>query len=410
MPPLLRYGTGHSVHLEVSDEALVAHCGVPSAAVVNDVKNALSEALNNPLEYPPLGRVVTPGDRIVLALDPDLPQMSEIVAGVVECLVQSGVDPDGLSILRSAPEAGIDEEDPFRLLSAELRERIELVVHDSEHRDGLAYLAASATGEPILVARALHEADLVLPIGCLQSATAAGYYGIHSGWFPRFSDAAACRRFRSPSSLDSQKGLKKQLAKELHEVAWLLGLTFTIQVVPGPGDGILHVLAGEIGAVERRGRELYDQAWQCTLPRQAQLVVAAMEGAATRQNWRHLGRALEAAASLVEEGGAIAVCSELAGAPGPAVQRLVGAPSRKSAMREIRKDRPEDTLPAAQLVRALDRENVYLLSRLEPSLVEDLEMTPVANDAELIRLARRCRSCIVLSGAPHVCATLAPYE
>ena len=111
---------------------------------------------------------------------------------------------------------------------------------------------------------------------------------------------------------------------------------------------------------------------------------------------------MEAATSLVEEGGAIAVCSELASAPGPAIQRLAGSRSRSSAMRQIRKDRPEDTLPAAQLVQAVEQEHVYLLSRLEPSLVEELDMTPVEGDDELSRLARRFESCILLSGAPHV--------
>ena len=130
------------------------------------------------------------------------------------------------------------------------------------------------------------------------------------------------------------------------------------------------------------------------VPRRASLVVAAIEGGDTEQTWENLGRALESADALVEDGGAIAVCCDLAAAPGPGVQSMAAARSRRSALKRIRKDRPADALPAAQLARALDRDKVYLLSRLDPAIVEELEMIPIADGDELVRLARRHRSCI----------------
>ena len=74
----------------------------------------------------------------------------------------------------------------------------------------------------------------------------------------------------------------------------------------------------------------------------------------------------------------------------------------EAALRRIRRQRPPDALPAAQLVRALERNKVYLLSRIDPSIVEDLDMIHVAAPEELARLARQHRSCIVLANAPHV--------
>jgi hypothetical protein len=87
------------------------------------------------------------------------------------------------------------------------------------------------------------------------------------------------------------------------------------------------------------------------------------------------------------------------------MQRLVGARSRQNAVRQIRKERPEDLLPATQLARALDRADVYLLSRLDPSMVEDLEMAPIAEPGELARLTRRYPSCILVSNAPNALVT-----
>ena len=47
-------------------------------------------------------------------------------------------------------------------------------------------------------------------------------------------------------------------------------------------------------------------------------------------------------------------------------------------MRQIRRDNPRDALPALQLARALETNRIYLLSRLDAGLVEDLEMIPIA--------------------------------
>ena len=80
---------------------------------------------------------------------------------------------------------------------------------------------------------------------------------------------------------------------------------------------------------------------------------------------------------------------------------MAGARSRQAALRRIRKERPADALPAAQLARALDRGKVYLLSRLDPSLVDSLDMIHVEAPEELARLARRQKSCILLANAPQ---------
>ena len=251
---------------------------------------------------------------------------------------------------------------------------------------------------------ALHDADLVLPLGCLRDEATAGYFGIHSGIFPLFSDAKTIQRFRGFSSLNGQGKRRRELAAEVDHVAWLLGINFTIQVVPAAGDRVLHVLAGESGAVRRQGRELYRAAWSWPVPQRASLVVAAIEGGTSHQTWENVGRALQVAAQFAEDGGSIAVCCELDAPPGPAMQQMASTSSREAALRQVGKERPVDALPAAQLAQRLERDKVYLLSRLDESVVEDLDMIPIAGPDELARLVRRHPSCILLSNAPYVTA------
>ena len=130
-------------------------------------------------------------------------------------------------------------------------------------------------------------------------------------------------------------------------------------------------------------------------------MVAAIEGRRGNRPGRTWAACWKAPSRLVEEDGAIAVCCDLAAAPGPALQRLVGAASREEAVRQIRRENPRDAVPALQLARSLETSRIYLLSRLAPEMVEDLEMIPIAGPEELVRLGQRNSSCLVLANAVH---------
>ena len=405
MPATLRYGTDSSVRLELRDGVLLAECGAPRAEPLDDPGAATTRRLAEPLDYPPLARSTTPADRVVLPLGRDVPRAGEILAAAARSLVEAGVQPDGITVLRTEADAEAGLGDPRPWLSQRLTERISLLTHHPARRAELAYLASTETGDPIFLNRTITDADVVLPVGCFRDRSAAGHWGIHSAVFPTFSDQRTIERFRSPRSLDDRGHPKRRPAQIVDEVGWLLGVTLTMQVIPGPGDGLLDVLVGQTEAVRREARRLYDAAWRCSVPRRASLVVAAIEGGTTQQTWDNVGRALSAAGELVEDGGAIAICCDLAGEPGPAIQRLAASPRRRDAIEWIRKERPRDALAAALLAQALDRVTVYLLSRLDPSLVEDLQIAPIAGVGELVRLIGRHESCILLANAPHATVT-----
>ncbi len=397
----LRYGLDRRVAVRLANGLWPTLCALPRGEPLADLAAAVARALDEPIDFPPLRRATTPADRVVVALDRDLPQTAVVTAAVVQAVVRAGVDPDGISVLQAPSGARSGNGDPCALLDPALRRRIGRVIHDPGDRRHLAYLAASARGEPILLSRALHEADLVLPVACLRRKAAAGYFGIHGAVFPAFSDQHTLERFRSPGGLKRDGRRKGRLVRQAEEVAWLLGINFTIQLVPGAGDSVLHVLSGKSAAVERQGRRLYEQAWSVPEVRRASLVVVGIEGGATQQTWDNVGRALGLAARLVEQGGAIVVCSELQAEPGPALRQIAERRSRRGAVQRIVQSRAPDTLAALQLVQALRRGRVFLMSRLDPEMVEDLDMVPVGDHAELDRLARRHGSGIVLANAPN---------
>jgi nickel-dependent lactate racemase len=394
---VLRYGCNSSVRIDSNGQA-VDPTGVPRGRPLADPAAATSAALMAPIDYPALARSTTPGDRVVVAVDRGVPQTAALVAAIVRGLIDAGVDADGISVLRTPADDETTDENPCRLLPEAIGRRATLLVHNPSDRRQLAYLAADESGNAILIHRALHEADLILPVGCLRGPATAGYFGIHTALYPTFSDAKTLQRYRGPGSRGRRK---KELAARVDHVGWLLGINLTVQVVPAAGEEIMHVLAGRSDSVRRRGRELYHAAWDWPAGDRASLVIAGIDGR-NEQTWENVGRAVRVARHFAEPDGAIAVCCELAAAPGPAMRQLAGGSSSFSTLRRLDRQRAVDTIAAAQLAGALRRNKIYLLSRLEPSLVEDLDLVPIADGDELRRLARQHRSCLLIPSAPRV--------
>ncbi len=401
MPCVLRYGIDASLNLELPCEAFLAHCDAPRGKPLPDVAGAVDRALAEPLELPPLSQVALPGDRVVLALDRGVPQAAKIIERTVVALMAAGVSAEEITLLRTLSDVESGAADPLGELPEEIRQAIIQSIHDPSHRPSLSYLAASADARPIYIHRAIQDADLVISIGCLRLEDSLGYYGIGSSIFPTFSDRAQVDRYRTPKAVEARE--REKLRKQVDEVSWLLGTQFTIQVVPGAGSEVLHVLAGDLQAVFRQGSRLCDEAWSYSVPQRASLVVATINGDATQQTWENVGRALAAASRAVTEDGAVAICTDLSERLGPALQQIVGADDLDEALCEVGKHRPADTLPAAELVHALQRGKVYLVSRLDEGLVEDLGVSPVAA-GQVSRVAGRYDSCIVLANAQYAVA------
>ncbi len=161
---VLRYGADASVNLQI-EGGPQEPCGVPRGAPLPDTAAAVKAALDEPLEYPPLARCTTPGDRVAIALGAEVPQIAKVTAAIVQTLAAAGIDADGITILRNRGDADANAEDPCGLVPAHLAERIRVRTHDPANRRNLAYLAASEAGEPIFLNRMLTDADVVLPVG-----------------------------------------------------------------------------------------------------------------------------------------------------------------------------------------------------------------------------------------------------
>ncbi len=398
---LLRYGADSTLEIDAGPEISVVVCDVPRGRPVVDPAKSLADALAAPLDFPPLVQAIIPGDRVVVALGIGIPQAGTMTAVLVEALLHAGVGAADIGVLLPTESADVYAHQLEIALPESVRRRIEIITHDPARRDQLSYLAANDQGQGIYVNRRLSDADVVLPIGCLRLDSAPNYFGVNSASYPTFSDTATIDRFRESDPADSAKR-----RRDADEAAWLLGVLLTIQLVPGAGGDILHLVAGSGDAVRREGVALCQAAWSCDVSRRADLVVAAVTGDGAEQTWENVGRAVAAASRVVTADGAIAICTQLSQPPGPAVRAIGGAQDFDEAMQILRDQNFADSGAARELLQALERNRIYLLSKLDESVVEDLGLAPVESAADIGRLARRHDSCLLLANAQYAQPTL----
>lgn len=396
----LRYGVASALSLESDPARPVTLIDAPRGASLNDLRTAVPRSLERPLGFPPLAQALAPGDRVALALAAEFDRMEEVVAGVVEYLRQTGVEAENIEIVSTRRDSEIEPFDPRSGLPSEVREAVSWTLHDSLTRERLSLLAQTRADKPLYMNRRLCEADFVLPLGLSLAGRPA--QGGDGSVFPTFADDPALRRFRRPGGDLAPEVADRHAREEIDEAIRLLGVQCELRVVAGSAGKPLRVVVGAPEAIRKECESLRHEAWRRDAPPRAPLVIAAVEGGPLVQSWENTVRAIKNASLVSEEGGMIAVCSDLAQPPGPGVQLLAGAEEPAAEIRRIRKLHPADAWCAADLAEVLSRARVFLLSRLDASLVEELGFAAVGEAVEIGRLARRASSALALANAPWI--------
>ncbi len=362
----------------------------------SEIEQIAKQTLEEPLDFPPLSTAIVPGDRVAIAVAGDVPQLTAVLHGALEAFSEAGIEADAISIVAASADTAQRCRDAF----ADASPSPAIVVHDPDDNDALCMIGLNKRKEPIKVNRTIFEADVVLPIGCARMTGS-----VFDCLFPAFSSAEALEQYQTPVANTKNDNDEKR-AKEIDEAGWLIGALMAMLVVPGPDESVTDIVVGEPRAVEAKVRELMQSLWSRHSSQQVSLVIANISGGTESQTWQNIGRALASAEPLLDEGGAIALCSNLAVPPGESIARLIGSDDVDKTKQRILRDHGPDTTTALQLARALQRGPVYFLSQLDEETVEDLGFAPIGSIADLARLASRHESCVVIDDSQHTDITV----
>lgn len=399
VPLRLAYGVDGCFQAELLERQLILHHR--AAAPLTNVE-AIDQALQSPLDFPEVGLAFVPGDHVAVVIDVDTPSADLVFAALWKRLQGAGVRPEDLTLIQPAVWKTVQGVDPRTALAPEIREQFRLVRHDPTKEGSCAYLASTASNERVYLNRALTDADVVLTIGPAEFDPVLGVRGTASSLFPGLSDLEALQRVKGQGHEELGPDDPRPFRQIVDEIGWLLGLQFSIAVIPSGGTAAHEIIAGQCDSVLQRARKRLKANWRVRSDERVELVLVTVPQDAAGHHWDQVAAAIDAGRRLVERNGRIVVLSQLATPPGPGLEILKSVREPRDAIKQIQRAQPPDLLAATRLALATDWANVSLLSRLDSNDVTDLFMLPLENDREVQRLLDAEDLTAVIEAAQHV--------
>ncbi len=404
----LPYGTQNEFRFRIPRKRVLVHHRAPAA--VDDLAQSIRDQLASPLDFPALSRALMLDDRIVIALDHGTPRAASLIRGCWDVMEACGVKPADVLILRPGARHLDLVADPRSELPADARRQMRLAVHDQSDAKQRAYLATTNSGERVYLARDVVEADFVLSVGAIEYDPVLGFRGTNSVLYPGLSTLDAVRKSHGQGHDELGPDDIRNLRQTIDEVGWLLGVQYSLQVVPAGRNRVAEVIAGGVEAVFQKGKDTLAHNWQIDLDERPELVIVAVDADADAEvegcGWSSVGAALATARQLVKREGRILLLSDLASGLTPGLEIVRDSRTPRDALKPLRRSAPDDLVVATQVAQAVDRANVYLVSQLDDDLVEDLFMTPIASHSEATRLVEASATCAVLESAQHTYGTV----
>ncbi|MEM9586572.1 MAG: hypothetical protein AAGA03_04770 [Planctomycetota bacterium] len=421
------------------------HAGAVPTKTGFDARDSARRSLTQPLGFPSIDQALVPGDRVALAIDPSLPDLVPVVSGLIDAFQGCQLAGIDLVVWDEADESTLSH------LEASFGDRHTIIRHRCDDREALRFVAADDDGEPLLMCRALVDAEFAVPVVARRSLDRM--LGRHlAGVFPMLADSATRTRFRHAmgkagqamqlasedatrsASGDSEDSLAneppsiaideegcdldgfRQLART-PSVDWLLGVQVMVTVVSDSDGHAAAVQAGTLDEIAKAAGPL--RLGQDEFPPQTEMLVASLDGAADQQTWINVARAARAASRYVLPDGLIVVWSDIAVPPSRALIRMGQAvtdelesldvtdplevPDDRRGSRsegEASLPRWNESLEAARVLSdVLQQHRVLIRSRLPQETIELIGMGVIDDEASLHRLTRGFASCGVLRAA-----------
>ncbi len=391
----LYYGRDQQFDCEIESENSVwQHVGPET---VSDPVSAIRAAIDEPLEYPKIDQAVVPGDRVCLVVDPETPCWPEIVAHLRQQLLSAGLDSDSIRVVLNRE---VDESDIPANLSPE---KVGKVIPYGDVMKGRAvYLASTAEGQRIYLPEEIGEADFIVSLGPFGFNDQWGYHGTCSVIYPAFASSEEQEKFRAGNQQELTPETSRGTRQTIDEIGWLLGLQYTVQVIPSRAGKLGHIISGANEAVYREAVNLLDQNWRVQNAKRAETVVISLPTEPGCNLWQAIQRTCRAARSLVQADGRVMLLTDLKELPRELIDPLATCEDLSDAIRLLNSLNSPEAKALHAMVSLAQTTRLYLLSDLEPDLLENLFCIPLADQKEMQNAIQGGDSYALLNGGSFV--------
>lgn len=358
----------------------------------------IGEALDAPVESPPLEEIVKAGESVLLVVSDATraTAAAQVVNLLVRRLIESGVAPGDVSIIfATGIHRAVTPEEKRELLTPFIAQRIKTIKHDAQDSTSMIQLGTTARGTPVEANRALKEHDHVILTGAIGFHYFAGFTGGRKSICPGLASARTIEATHL-LALDFERGGRRAgvgtgllegnaVHEECERVAALIAPSFLINTVTDERGRAVRIYAGDWRAAHRRACAEYAAAHSVKLEAKRDVVIASCGGSPWDINLIQAHKSLDMAAHACREGGTIILLAECADGFGRAdFLKWFDAADSRALEARLREHYEVNGQTAWSLLVKAEKFRVHLVSSLAESDVRKMRMIPVRSVDEAL--------------------------
>lgn len=305
---------GEPHELEVPDRNLAEVLGPRPGKGIPDLDAAIQAALDTPIAQPPLETWAKPTDRVVIVSDDAtrLTPVDRMLPALLQRLNAAGVPDANISCIMALGTHRYMTEAELRAKAGNAAfERIRVFNHQWRDPQALVDLGASTQGTPLLVNRAVVEADVVIGLGTIVPHHIPGYSGSSKIIQPGVCGdrtTAETHLLSCESGGDSYLGIRDNpVRRDMDDMADKVGLRAIFNTVMNDAGRVVGLFYGEMRPTFEAGVELARKLYGVPY-RETPDIVLANSHPCNLDFWQS-HKSLYPAQCMIKPGGTIIVCT-----------------------------------------------------------------------------------------------------
>jgi nickel-dependent lactate racemase len=397
----------------------------PSKPLV-DVKKAVEEVLEHPINTKPLAELASPGNNVCIIFT-DMTRNSPdhiLVPAILAQLESAGVRDEDITLLCGiGMHRPSSKEEKVIKLGKAVVDRYRVLDNEPQKSASLVQLGSTDNGMPLSVHKTAYEADLLIATGIVEPHQYAGYSGGRKTLAIGAAGESTIAYTHGPKMVDHPgTRLGRIEGNPFHEAITLsakrAGLRFIINVILDDHNRPVSVMAGEPDATFAALVKVAKQLYEVPILQQYDVAVAGV-GFPKDVNIYQASRAASylffAPTPVVREGGVIIVPAPTPEGAGDGVgeQRFLEtmrqATDMSSLLSELRSiGYPPGAQRAFVMAKVLEKNPVIIVGSSTPDVVRQVHMIPAVDMEEAFNIAaeRIGRKDLEVLIVPHGLQTL----
>lgn len=316
--------TVQQVHLAYGERGMTV--AVPAGATVlapthhdgaADLAAELARALGGPIAGPRLRDLVTPGQRVAVAIcDGTRPQpRAAMLRALIDELAGVAAPEDLMVFVATGTHRPPSAAEVAELIGADLAQRLRVVGHDARDAAALVDLGVHGAGVPVTCNREFLAADVRVTTGFVEPHFFAGFSGGPKLVAPGLLGMASVLVLHDAVRIGSPDACFGRLEgnpvhDDVRAVARAIGVDFAFDVVLNREQQVVRAFAGDLFAMHAAAVALVRETAMVAVPERFDVVVTTNAGYPLDQNLYQTVKGLTAAAQVVRPGGVIIAAAE----------------------------------------------------------------------------------------------------